>query len=295
MNPRLNRGFLPLILVSLIAVGIPRCVCQNEYENCSRTFECGRLRGIEYPFYGGNRPLSCGYPGFNLNCQAQGAPLINISSVIYRVLDIDNQRQVLRVARNDLWGDFCTPLLVNTTLNVNLYNWYAPARDQEITLYYGCSAPLPQIIPFPYRFNCDANGINSPGFFETTVPNVFFTCNAGVSVRVNQSAAGQLANPVTASLSLLQTSLQSGFSIQWSADNEKCRSCVGSNGTCGFNQTSSSFVCYCSGGSYESTCQDSPPNQNGTFKSLILFPCFNSRIHPAIPSFARILPFTFST
>lgn len=279
MNPNRNRGFLPLILTSLIVVGIPRCACQNEYENCGRAFECGGLKDIRYPFYGGNRPLSCGYRGFNLICQGQGAPLINISSIIYRVLEIDNQRQVLRVARNDLWGNVCTPLLVNTTLNVTLYNWYAPASDEEITLFYGCSAPLPLIIPLPYQFDCNANGIISPGFFVITVPNAVFTCSAGVSVRVNQAAAGMLANPATASISLLQTSLQSGFSIQWSADNERCSSCVGSNGTCGFNQATSSFVCYCSDGSYESTCQNSSPNQNGTFKSLISFLCFNSRIH----------------
>ncbi|PIN24100.1 hypothetical protein CDL12_03155 [Handroanthus impetiginosus] len=109
---------LPLTLtISLVLLAIPSCVCQydQQYEACSQTLlQCGNISEIGYPFWGGTRNASCGYPGFELNCQNDIFRL-NISSTVYRVLDVNNATQTLRVARNDLWDDTCPRVFTNTS------------------------------------------------------------------------------------------------------------------------------------------------------------------------------------
>ncbi|XP_057784189.1 LEAF RUST 10 DISEASE-RESISTANCE LOCUS RECEPTOR-LIKE PROTEIN KINASE-like 2.7 [Salvia miltiorrhiza] len=270
----MNQGFLLPMLVSLVLVvmRIPGRVCQDDYETCRQPFQCGDQTDIPYPFYGGVRPVSCGFPGFEMSCQ-EGVPLINTSQIIYRVREINNQTQTLTVARNDLWNNTCSPQLFNTSVDTDLYSLYSAANDQEITLVYGCSGQTQ--FPQPNQFNCDATGeINGLAYFTTIAlpqlpPNISITCNGPqITVRLDQTEAARLAtNP---SLSSLEASLQTGFSIQWLADNQNCESCLGSGGECGSNPLGS-FACHCANGTFESTCSNAP-NQNGT-NIFLLFLC----------------------
>lgn len=273
----MNRGFLPLIL--LVVIGISICECQNEYEDCRQPFECGSLRDVYYPFYGGNRSSTCGYPGFNLTCD-NGVPLIDTSSTIYRVLDYNNQTRTVRVARNDLWATLCAPIQLNVTVDTALFNFYSAANDQEISLIYGCTAQISPPPQPPNQFNCSGNGIRGVGFYLTRDVNATgfffsgFTC-AGpqINVRINQTAAAELgANPPKISL---QTSLQSGFSIQWSADDQRCESCIQSGGNCGSDRGPGSFACY---------------NQNGTYNEFVLL--LRASLFAADDSLLFHFPFT---
>ncbi|KAL8476657.1 hypothetical protein ACS0TY_029084 [Phlomoides rotata] len=252
MNTKVDQKLLSLILTGLVLLRIPSFLCQNndQYQTCNQPFQCGRLSEIGYPFYGGNRPVSCGYPGFELDCQGGDHPLINISSITYRVLKIDNSTQTLQVSRNDLWSNICPGFFSNTTLNFTLFDFYRPANDRNITLYYGC--PLLSVSA-NYMFNCSGFNTNIFNFFGT-VEQSLQLCSSLIYVPVNQNAYRELANPTFASVVRLESSLESGFSIQWSADNQRCDNCKVSGGVCGYNQTTTSFSCHCSNGTSESTC-----------------------------------------
>ncbi|KAL1536934.1 non-specific serine/threonine protein kinase [Salvia divinorum] len=246
----MNGGCLPLILLAVF--GIPSCVVSqpSQFETCRQPFRCGG--DISYPFYGGDRPVWCGAVGYEMSCR-DDVPLINTSSLTYRVLDIDDRARTLRVARDDLWSGLCaqTPQLRNTTIETTLFNFYQPSNDQNISLIYGCTAPPLPTLP-PNQFECSSSAAFF--FIRAVALTSSITC-AGpeVTVRVTESAAtGLESNP---SIGLLQTSLQGGFSIQWSVDNQNCQRCSGSGGACGSNVTSGSFVCYCANNaSFPSTC-----------------------------------------
>ncbi|KAL0378055.1 UNVERIFIED_CONTAM: hypothetical protein Sradi_3111000 [Sesamum radiatum] len=205
------------------------------YQTCSQPFQCGSLREISYPFWGGNRPISCGYPDFLINCQSN-VPFLNISSTSYRVLDIDNPTRTLRVSREDLWETICPTLLFNTTLNFSLFDFSSAANDQNITLYYGCDTRglfrgTPTI---SNQFNCSVNQSNSWGVYvaaEASGLQNSVLCSSNIYVPVNRTAARGLAN-ATGSPDVLRDALRSGFTIQWSENNDNCNGCARSGG-CG--------------------------------------------------------------
>ncbi|PIN16511.1 Serine/threonine protein kinase [Handroanthus impetiginosus] len=262
MNPKPDSFLLLLILMTLVTM----CVSQiNQWhQTCGQTLlRCGSMREIGYPFWGGDRPAFCGYPGFKLDCQNYQVFRINISSMVYRVLDINNTTQTLRVARDDLWNNVCPTVFTNTTLNFTIFDYSSTANDENITLHYGCS--FNQMVPAvsPYYFNCSANGPNNWNFFltrESSQEISWFgngtTCDTVISVPVNLMAARALATPTMTSMNLLQESLNKGFSIQWFAINDNCNPCVQSGGVCGYNQESGSFSCYCRDQTHDLTCDE---------------------------------------
>ncbi|PIN02969.1 hypothetical protein CDL12_24516 [Handroanthus impetiginosus] len=250
------------LIIGLALLAIPSCVCQydQQYQACSQTLlQCGNISEIGYPFWGGNRNASCGYPGFELNCQNDVLRL-NISSTVYRVLDINNTTQALRVARDDLWDDTCPRVFTNTSLNSTIFNYFSTANDQNISLHYGCNINQTSTAISPYNFSCSVNGAISWNFFLTRENSGLgngITCAAVISVPVNQTAAWALAMPTT-STNLLQDALNNGFLIQWFANNDNCNLCARSGGVCGYNQDGGSFSCYCSDRTHEFTCDDNP-------------------------------------
>ncbi|KAK6151013.1 hypothetical protein DH2020_015945 [Rehmannia glutinosa] len=275
MNHEFDHRLLSLlILTGLVLLGIPNCVCQidPQYETCRQPFQCGNISEIGYPFWGGDRPESCGYPGFQLICRGD-ILLLNINSLSYRVLAVNNRTQTLRVSRDDLSNTLCPRLLFNTTLNFNLFDFSSAANDQNVTLYYGCglnTLPLPTPTA-PNQFNCDVNGTNSWSFYLSRDASGLgngVVCSSNISVPVNQAAAQALANPTTTTTRILQDALANGFWIQWSAENDNCNICALSGGLCGHNLDSGSFACYCTNGTREFTCNDSG-NGNGTYNWIL--------------------------
>ncbi|CAA2956786.1 LEAF RUST 10 DISEASE-RESISTANCE LOCUS RECEPTOR-LIKE PROTEIN KINASE-like [Olea europaea subsp. europaea] len=269
MHPKLNRRYFLLLISLLLIQHVPGSLCQNggEYETCGAPFQCAGMGEISYPFYGGNRPNYCGYPGFQLsNCQGD-VPILTISSIRYRVLEIDNTGKTVRVAREDLWNTTCPRFLYNTTLEENIF-LFLP-NDQNITLHYGCFTSSGQPIPLqlPSMFPCNVNRTSSSFF---TLGGAFpsipgfgapIRCETNISVPVNETAARLLAVS-SASIVLLQDALASGFSLQWSANNTACENCTQSGGVCGTNLDPLSFACYCANGPFSSTC-NSAETENG--------------------------------
>ncbi|XP_012854663.1 PREDICTED: probable receptor-like protein kinase At1g67000 [Erythranthe guttata] len=280
MERKIDQRILQLILASLVVLlVIQPCLCQNDqqYETCRQPFRCGSMNTeLAYPFWGGDRPPACGYPGFELNCGGDG-PLLSMPPLLYRVFDFNNSTQTVRVSRGDLWNNICPQFLFNTTLNFSLFDFYSAADDQNITLYYGCGLNQSLLTPstFPNQFNCDVNGTNSWSLFFTREASGLgdgATCSNSISVPVNQNAARDLGVVATTSTTLLQSALASGFSIRWSAENDSCDECARSGGACGYNQDAASFACYCRDGHRNSSCSnDTPPGGgNGTCNSFFI-------------------------
>ncbi|XP_075475816.1 LEAF RUST 10 DISEASE-RESISTANCE LOCUS RECEPTOR-LIKE PROTEIN KINASE-like 1.4 isoform X2 [Primulina tabacum] len=258
MSPKLDRESFFMILVILLLSQIQGGICEADasYQTCSQPFRCANQQDMKYPFYGNDRPAYCGYPGFELDCQTD-VPRITIMPLSYRVLSVDNNTYSLEVAREDLWNNICPYPLYNTTLNSDLFSFSSNSNDQNISLNYGCSGissqtqPQPSEIPAFFIFTCGQYGFSMVSTPEAAVDlRSSLNCSSNIFVPVNQTAASVLARLLTGN------TLESGFSIQWSANNSNCQDCKESGGVCGFNQNSESFACYCSNGTYPFTCNN---------------------------------------
>ncbi|KAK9951231.1 hypothetical protein M0R45_006688 [Rubus argutus] len=92
----------------LYSVGLTTSFSSNSnLSNCTKTFNCGSLQNLSYPFTGGERPAYCGPPEFHINC-VDDSPELTVKSLSYRVLALDSVAQTLSLARLDLWNETCT-------------------------------------------------------------------------------------------------------------------------------------------------------------------------------------------
>ncbi|KAA8530597.1 hypothetical protein F0562_005306 [Nyssa sinensis] len=96
-----------LIYIVSVLLHLPPSLSDNngQYTSCGVLFNCGNITGVDYPFWGSDRPENCGYPGLKLNC-AYNIATIEIMNVEFRVLDINQETKILKIARNDLMEDF---------------------------------------------------------------------------------------------------------------------------------------------------------------------------------------------
>ncbi|PIN11053.1 Serine/threonine protein kinase [Handroanthus impetiginosus] len=185
----------------------------GSYQTCGNTFTCGNtITGIGYPFRGLFDPLYCGYPGLVLGCDYQtNITNIYIMKVNYRVLEINQTSQTMRIARMDLMEGTCPQEMMDTTLDNSIL-------DVNITdsSDISCGNDGAYIVP----------GNQGPG-----------NCNASVVV----------PGPVTGNgAEGLDKVLQQGFLIRWKIDSKPCSDCTASKGRCGFNFGTNQTACFCS-------------------------------------------------
>ncbi|KAH6799300.1 hypothetical protein C2S51_035784 [Perilla frutescens var. frutescens] len=243
MNPKTSQILFLFIHATILSISF----CQNNpnFENCAHTFRCGSFSNLSYPFWGGSRPLSCGYPGFELNCDG-AAPLLHISSLSYRVLQINFSTHTLKLARQDLWNNTCPKILRNTSLDPDLFQIPPDFDDANITLYFNCTDDRQIRVLNLTEFSCHANGavatINAVDASPGT--GVGVTCGGSISVPVNRTAARALETPAASSINVLRDALASGFFVKWSADNSGCENCRRSGGACGYDPTVGTIACY---------------------------------------------------
>ncbi|PPS13571.1 hypothetical protein GOBAR_AA07002 [Gossypium barbadense] len=240
-------------LVVLTRVPTILSVDDPRYSTCRETLTCGSVSNISYPFWGLNRLSYCGQPGFELRCENDVAEIMMNENTL-RVLDIDPERQILKVAREDYWNGYCPTKFINTSINYDHFNYGSNLRN--LTLFYGCN--LPTTPTFTVFTNCSINNTLTDMSYATRnmlVDTRYSTCRGIVVVPVYEAAAKDLeVNPMT-----IQAALRGGFELQWKADNDECRRCRDSDGVCGYNQISNSFTCFCSDKPSETTCL--PPTE----------------------------------
>ncbi|KAK4426617.1 LEAF RUST 10 DISEASE-RESISTANCE LOCUS RECEPTOR-LIKE PROTEIN KINASE-like 2.7 [Sesamum alatum] len=209
------------------------------YRTCSNTFSCGStITGIRYPFRGPDDPPHCGHPGFVLICDAQNnVTNIDIASMKYRVLEIDQTNQTMRIAREDVMEAACPREMMNTTLDYSIFNYAAECAN--FTFLYGC--PDLNLPDFSYA------GARGPGI-----------CNASVIVpgHVTGTGDGGFLNGAR-----LVQEIQQGFLISWKIGGIVCSDCAASDGRCGYDFETNQTTCFCSDPPYVS---DTCTTVNGT-------------------------------
>ncbi|KAF8026831.1 hypothetical protein BT93_F3347 [Corymbia citriodora subsp. variegata] len=282
-HPFRDLSFCFLIAATLILIRAPttRGADDASSSNCGSTIQCGFLQNASYPFWGLSRPSYCGLPNFELTCQDNTTPLLNISSQIYRVLRFNDNSRTMTVARNDYWGTICPASYDNTTQAItSSFSYTSDTVASNLTLYYGCGTSSGQIAPTlsSSQFNCTINGSNVVGYFitkeasditttdPTTLATYFGECNTSVVLPVNQSAIQEIESSPTSAT--VESAIDEGFGLQWTADNQ-CEVCVISGGRCGLDNGSGVFRCYCQDKPYSSKCLGSE-GRLGFFKSALL-------------------------
>ncbi|KAG5530536.1 hypothetical protein RHGRI_025476 [Rhododendron griersonianum] len=244
------------ILLILGSVVFSTCYSQENgrYNTCLGNFSCGQTN-VRYPFWGNGRPQFCGHPSFELKCQNNEYPTIEIDNRAFRVLKIDtSSKKTITLASSDLWESYCTQELHNITLDDN---WFTYGQsNRELFLFYNCTSEA-RTINIPYNFTCEIGGIERLGlytndtFFNGTENSQYTTisCNQSVEVKVLQENVDKL---LEGSLTL-QEGLRRGFEVVYNANKSICGTCQGSGGFCGSD--SSEFACHCRDRTYPATCQ----------------------------------------
>ncbi|KAF8006634.1 hypothetical protein BT93_K0823 [Corymbia citriodora subsp. variegata] len=207
------------------------------YSNCSNLFNCGKIQGIGYPFWGGNRPKSCGHPALQLDCENNTATIM-ISNVKYKVLHFNNDNEVLQIAREDFSAGICSPDFVNTTLEPALFsmlNGYINA-----TFIYGCSTGSTRNVSS--NFSCTISG----------TANTDRDVVRSVVVPVSQRLLSQLGK----SLASVEKILQQGFEVKLGVDSAACKGCA--SGACSYDLSANKTACHCADGSLASESCVSP-------------------------------------
>ncbi|XP_050242242.1 LEAF RUST 10 DISEASE-RESISTANCE LOCUS RECEPTOR-LIKE PROTEIN KINASE-like 2.1 [Quercus robur] len=247
---------LSLMIVTITLIHFPTSLlADNErYLTCEAPFNCGNLVNLSYPFWASNRPNYCGHPSFQLDCSSN-VPQININTMNYGVLEINNSLQTLKVARTDYLDTMCPAALVNTTIDNNLFS-YITSDDTNLTLYYNCRSPL---AAFPnlafYQFNCSINNTNFINYYTQStqtflaISGIIGACNYWVNVPVLQSAV-----PTAITYDTVIAAIDSGFMLGWNASDSQCDTCLKAGGLCGSDPTTSTFACHCTNGTFASGC-----------------------------------------
>ncbi|KAK7340944.1 hypothetical protein VNO77_21662 [Canavalia gladiata] len=194
------------------------------------TFNCGTITSLSYPFTGGERPSFCGPPQFHLSCN-KDVPELNISSVSYRVLQVDSVTLTLSLARSDLWNETCTNEYVNSTFDDTSFFRYG-SGNQNLTLFYECK-PNSAFTQTPDNlFHCDSNGYKNDSYsvvgpFSLDPILGAVECDHLIEVPILEEQAKRLVE----NRSLLGEVLMEGFNVKYENPNEsECSQCLGSGG-----------------------------------------------------------------
>ncbi|KAL9244121.1 hypothetical protein vseg_017929 [Gypsophila vaccaria] len=272
--------YIIIVVVVQIINDIPTSLSRHseEYSTCSKTFSCGNMTGLGYPFYSLDRPEYCGHPGFELlNCDQHTQKVkIMIMSQTFYVFGINQTSSTMTVARQDLLDGFGCPLtLVNITMDFSKFQY--TSSDANVSLVYGecnvnCtsfSCPMGGKKPLPICFMTQKM-MQKANMSQAMCPNRLF-----LPVHVTDVVAMDDAGRY------LPQGAWNGFELKWIADDVLCRKCLGSGGRCGHDFKANKFFCFCSD---ESKCPFSGSTMNtgrriagiGLTKLVVLLACLSA-------------------
>ncbi|WRX13644.1 Wall-associated receptor kinase [Theobroma cacao] len=227
---------LPFFLLLLVIVRIPQSLGNPDGYNACRDarFKCGRI-SVGYPFSGDGIPVYCGHPRLQLHCEERIAT-IEILDVRYQVLHIYEEKQILRIARQDFLNDFCHPHIKSSALDSSLF---AKTRDcVDVTLLYDCPSVIPSNIG---RYTCNKDSGSRKDVSIILLPAVDpGECASNITVPIPQTSLQGIGN----NSSRLEEALKEGFEVQWKLDSKGCQKCRDTGGTCFFDLQNQPN-CYC--------------------------------------------------
>lgn len=207
------------------------------YRTCGNTFSCGNtITEIGYPFRRYTDPAYCGHPSLVLNCNDRNnATTIDIMNTTYRVLQIYQATETMRIVREDMMEDPCPQEMVNTTLDHSLFDYAASYTN--LTFLYGCPASnVPGLSLTP----CGNSGYSGVYVFPGSQgPG---SCNASVIVPVVLDGSG---GGGSINITSLNQVIQQGFEVRWKIGGKSCSDCVDSKGRCGYDVGTNQTTCFC--------------------------------------------------
>ncbi|XP_010511598.1 PREDICTED: LEAF RUST 10 DISEASE-RESISTANCE LOCUS RECEPTOR-LIKE PROTEIN KINASE-like 2.7 [Camelina sativa] len=251
--------FMSLRIIWMLFV-IPSCIFSSNdlYRHCSQPINCGNQNGLLYPFWIPGKE-ECGHPEFKLECSARFAE-VSFSSVTFRILDANYISGTIRLARSDLINDLCPSAPLNVPFVENILS-FAPNTDL-ITIFYGCDVSR-VVYTYGGMLGCPIDkttlkrnyyvtrNLSSPLLqgISSSLNDFRRFCERNVSIPASGPSLDTLqTGPTTVKL---KNALEDGFELGL---NQECQMCIGSGGACGYNKSSSGFICYCVDEPRNGTC-----------------------------------------
>ncbi|XP_030493885.2 LEAF RUST 10 DISEASE-RESISTANCE LOCUS RECEPTOR-LIKE PROTEIN KINASE-like 1.2 isoform X2 [Cannabis sativa] len=233
----------------------------NKFRACKLPYECGHIKKLLFPFWGGNLPSYCGYPDFKVSCDPQNRSIFNIQDVKYILYSINSSNQNITVtaARLDLLEGPCSGNVDIVSGNLTYrYDvpFYFPQEVENVTLLYGCDNSEAERL-LKNRFLCPTPVKGS---------TIVYYANDSVIESLRSSSGEELDSCESLRVSVykdaLNESLRSlggseekilaigeawrkGFEVVYS-ELTYCKDCMDSGGICGYNDNSIEiFSCFC--------------------------------------------------
>ncbi|KAB1205597.1 hypothetical protein CJ030_MR7G017769 [Morella rubra] len=232
--PLINLCFLLFSVLARESFGVD----DPYFQACSVPDTCGDGQNISYPFYiPGNRKPYCGYPGFELSCNNNSQPTINISNTAYIVQKIFYRNQTLRVSNSAFSNTTidCIPLTRNVSLPGVRFD-LAP-NQTRLFLLYNCNSSLLEH-PSEFYRGCyeekETRSVLALSEGDPKLRNASQACRSAVVAPVESYGANG---------DEIRGLLRRGFLLKWKATS--CSICEQSGGFCGFNATTYNFRCLC--------------------------------------------------
>nr|XP_009413560.1 PREDICTED: LEAF RUST 10 DISEASE-RESISTANCE LOCUS RECEPTOR-LIKE PROTEIN KINASE-like 1.2 [Musa acuminata subsp. malaccensis] len=245
MNPRILPShkviftvFFFFFWILCLVVGSPVLAATIGSGDCQPQ-RCGN-HTIKYPFWLSNKqPSYCGVSPFNVTCISSGGQAetlsLNVFDGLYHVKNIFYENKSVQLNAAGFDDDRCPLPTFNITSG--LYPFDLSSANKRIFFLSNCSSPM-NLSAFQ-NISCAADGglayfggeYNGSGKlnFSGGVCKLFVVPVVGyidVGIDVNYSAL-----------------LRTGWLLNWTAPD--CTVCSDSGGQCGFNDTTSKFMCIC--------------------------------------------------
>ncbi|XP_010450947.1 PREDICTED: LEAF RUST 10 DISEASE-RESISTANCE LOCUS RECEPTOR-LIKE PROTEIN KINASE-like 2.1 isoform X1 [Camelina sativa] len=237
---------------------IPTCVLSvdERHKHCSPLFKCGNHTELYYPFWTADKE-ECGHPDFKVNCSGDLAEF-SISSVKFQILEMNYESRIIRLARKDYLNNLCPEDSGSAPINQDVLPF---SNDTELlTFFYHCPVPS---VDFPlgdYTSQLQCGDDTDEKFYfmrkeisssqEPVRADEFrSSCKKTIDIPVSRSVLKTAE--INQSTETIKKALGKGFEVRFNSD---CSRCVHSKGSCGYNQQSRGFVCYCINEPHKHTC-----------------------------------------
>ena len=278
MHPNFSQSSLLFYLILfLLSHHFPCSLCLDDfhYSNCASPSEfeseCGyELGKIEYPFWvSGHQAEYCGHPLFKLDCEGGEYASIEMMSQKYKVLHIDHNSQILKIATDESsTGHIYCPQ--SPVMDLTLFHYTSNVKTVAFTLTYDCSSVGDH--PESYNFSRKIDDKVHQAYLatkESVAYELESRCEHSSVIPDFPVLVRELEGLEKGSLhGDVEEVLRGGFEVRWAADDAVCQKCVASGGRCGYDKTSNKTCCFCRDKPYANKCSSMYPS---AFSLLINF------------------------
>ncbi|KAM0933088.1 putative wall-associated receptor kinase, galacturonan-binding domain-containing protein [Dioscorea sansibarensis] len=239
----LFRNPSPLLILSSLLVLIPATT--PKLNNC-KPISCGHLPNIAYPFWlTGKHPSYCGYPAFEVSCQNN--TLVLSMSDNFQILSIFYENQSVVLYDTKLNTSKCS--IPYSSLSFGLSMFKISSVNRELSFFFCNSYHLP---PDYVRVPCELLNVSvhlsNDNWADTKPKSSLSSCRAVRRPVLQYEGAN------SSDYSVL---LRRGFLLNWNVTD--CTECKQSNGECGYNEESQSFMCICEDRNHLRHCSEFLP------------------------------------